>query len=159
MSCPLQYHAAGLAFPHRRPSTTLRFYLQYFKKVGLVFKVQSSYKHCPSGMAYTQAKHTQNITVRNQFRISVRVNLERGVTSYFPGDRDKESTHSPFSPCTNRVGCVRCWGNFAETNRLALNGLKLWSPLTICNIISHTRVFFNTQNNHCLTHINYTACL
>ena len=94
------------------------------------FKVQSSYKHCPSGMAYTQAKHTQNITVRNQFRISERVNLERGVTSYFPGDRDKESTHSPFSPCTNRVGCVRCWGNFAETNRLALNGLKLWSPLT-----------------------------
>ena len=72
----------------------------------------------------------QNITVRNQFRISERVNLERGVTSYFPGDRDKESTHSPFSPCTNRVGCVRCWGNFAETNRLALNGLKLWSPLT-----------------------------
>ena len=81
-------------------------------------------------MAYTQAKHIQNITVRNQFRISERVNLERGVTSYFPGDRDKESTHSPFSPCTNRVGCVRCWGNFAETNRLALNGLKLWSPLT-----------------------------
>ena len=69
-------------------------------------------------MAYTQAKHIQNITVRNQFRISERVNLERGVTSYFPGDRDKESTHSPFSPCTNRVGCVRCWGNFAETNRL-----------------------------------------
>ena len=52
------------------------------------------------------------------------------MTSYFPGDRDKESTHSPFSPCTNRVGCVRCWGNFAETNRLALNGLKLWSPVT-----------------------------
>ena len=81
-------------------------------------------------MAYTQAKHIQNITVTNQFRISERVNLERGVTSYFPGDRDKESTHSPFSPCTNRVGCVRCWGNFAETNRLTLNGLKLWSPLT-----------------------------
>ena len=93
-------------------------------------------------MAYTQAKHIQNITVRNQFRISERVNLERGVTSYFPGDRDKESTHSPFSPCTNRVGCVRCWGNFAETNRLALNGLKLWSPLTrvssvVCGIVSH----------------------
>ena len=52
------------------------------------------------------------------------------MTSYFPGDRDKESTHSPFSPCTNHVGCVRCWGNFAETNRLALNGLKLWSPVT-----------------------------
>ena len=52
------------------------------------------------------------------------------MTSYFPGDRDKESTHSPFSPCINRVGCVRCWGNFAETNRLALNGLKLWSPVT-----------------------------
>ena len=52
------------------------------------------------------------------------------MTSYFPGDRDKESTHSPFSPCTNRFSCVRCWGNFAETNRLALNGLKLWSPVT-----------------------------
>ena len=59
------------------------------------------------------------------------------MTSYFPGDRDKESTHSPFSPCTNRVGCVRCWGNFAETNRLALNGLKLWSPVTrVSSVIS-----------------------
>ena len=87
-------------------------------------------------MAYTQAKHIQNITVRNQFRISERVNLERGVTSYFPGDRDKESTHSPFSPCTNRVGCVRCWGNFAETNRLALNGLKLWSPFNNTSVVS-----------------------
>ena len=94
-------------------------------------------------MAYTQAKHIQNITVRNQFRISERVNLERGVTSYFPGDRDKESTHSPFSPCTNRVGCVRCWGNFAETNRLALNGLKLWSPLTRVSSVVLEAVWFS----------------
>ena len=61
------------------------------------------------------------------------------MTSYFPGDRDKESTHSPFSPCTNRVGCVRCWGNFAETNRLALNGLKLWSPVTRVSSVQSAR--------------------
>ena len=66
------------------------------------------------------------------------------MTSYFPGDRDKESTHSPFSPCTNRVGCVRCWGNFAETNRLALNGLKLWSPVTrVSSVLETIRFFFS----------------
>ena len=43
------------------------------------------------------------------------------MTSYFPGDR------YTFAPCTNGVCCMRCAGNFAETNRLALNGL---SPVT-----------------------------
>ena len=45
----------------------------------------------------------------------------------FPGNRDKESI---IHICIDSVGCVCYGGNFTETNRLALNGLKLWSPVT-----------------------------